>query len=730
MESNQPNNLNRNFSQLLRHRLKRVNGRVNAPNFPKFYGLLAAIILLVTTVIWTLLSANLQQINADQIVNSYLFENSKTFHGATFPSSHSFLLKWPLFYLINLFGVSGFSLALFTGLISLFTIGFLAFIIYRIERRPLYFGTLYLALASVLLLVPPVPYPGALLPANLAMITTRNLEYLLYIASLILLIKAPRVKTFRFGVATSLLALLMASDRLFLTLSVGGALLAFVFYRLRGSQKLAQLSAKWLISGLVAFFGALVGLWLINFSNLTSIASQSNVGPFGFVHSLKNVVLGSLYAVLGLFTNFGANPAYDTVIVRNIPKVIQSRLLGLGGVTYVINLVILAVGILASTQILKTGRDQNRAEGAIDRPSKLAAVLIFSTLAAAVAFIFTNHYYAVDARYLAIGLFAGFISSAVYLRTKNLSPSKLIFAGALLGVGIILGIATSVRAHTTSSSALASMKDRDSKVALAILHHPVDLLLGDYWRVVPIKFMSQSSMNVMPFSACDQPLDALSSKAWQPKLDNKKFAYLLSYDRSLTSYQNCTLDQIIARYGRPNTSSLISGSLKNPQEMLLFYDSGINKSAPTIQDLTHNPSTVSPISIDNLPNTFCQGSTILNIVAHQDDDLLFMNPDLLHSLKGNSCIRTVYLTAGDAGHEQYYWLSRELGSEAAYSNMLGYSGIWVKRIVQLSDNAYIRVDNPRGNSRVSIIFMRLPDGNVNGSGFRAANYESLARLEA
>ncbi|OVE78625.1 hypothetical protein BVY00_02325, partial [bacterium G20] len=42
----------------------------------------------------------------------------------------------------------------------------------------------------------------------------------------------------------------------------------------------------------------------------------------------------------------------------------------------------------------------------------------------------------------------------------------------------------------------------------------------------------------------------------------------------------------------------------------------------------------------------------------------------------------------------------------------------------------IRVDNPRGNSRVSIIFMRLPDGNVNGSGFRAANYESLARLEA
>ena len=38
----------------------------------------------------------------------------------------------------------------------------------------------------------------------------------------------------------------------------------------------------------------------------------------------------------------------------------------------------------------------------------------------------------------------------------------------------------------------------------------------------------------------------------------------------------------------------------------------------------------------------CPQGTTLNIVAHQDDDLLFLSPDLLHNIQAGRCVRTVY----------------------------------------------------------------------------------------
>jgi hypothetical protein len=62
--------------------------------------------------------------------------------------------------------------------------------------------------------------------------------------------------------------------------------------------------------------------------------------------------------------------------------------------------------------------------------------------------------------------------------------------------------------------------------------------------------------------------------------------------------------------------------------------------------------------------------------------------------------------------------------------MIGADDIWVDRIVKLTDQEYITVSNPRGNPRISLIFMHLPDGNIKGQGFAASHFESLTRLEA
>lgn len=42
---------------------------------------------------------------------------------------------------------------------------------------------------------------------------------------------------------------------------------------------------------------------------------------------------------------------------------------------------------------------------------------------------------------------------------------------------------------------------------------------------------------------------------------------------------------------------------------------------------------------------------VMTIVAHTDDDLLFMNPDIATSIAEGNVATTVFVTAGDAGVE-------------------------------------------------------------------------------
>ncbi len=702
---------------------------LDSPLFARLYILLGLVVLLVTTLAWSVLGAKLQAGNADQLVNSYLFEHSATFRDALLPGVHSFLIKWPIFILIKSFGFSSFAFSFFTVGVVLLTVTILAVILHRIERRPLIFGTLCLALASSLLLVPAVPHAGGILPVNMAMLATRNLEYILYIAGLVLLIRSTGIRSRSFWLAVILLGLLMASDRLFFDLSLGGALIALVVYALRKGWNLVSLSVNWVLSGILGAAGAVGILWFLSSRGITHIASQSGTGPFGLVQSFHDLLLGILYGLLGIATNFGANPAYDATWYRDIPHTALSRLFSVGGWSFLVNLAILLVGVFTAWKLIRLSLAHNRDRNVkLDRPAKLSIMLVWTSLAAFFVFIFSNHYYPVDARYLTISLFALFIAIATYGRNLSWPAKKLALAGLVILIAVGLGIITSLRIYHTDQAALAPIADRNSLVTDVLAQHPVKTLVGDYWRVLPIKqLVPKDRLKVMPLASCFQARDILSSRAWQLDLNKNSFAYLLSLDRPLTDYPRCSLNQVIAHYGRPNSSVLIAGSLSQPTELLLFYDRGAHKSAPKVQLKT--PSTILPISLDELPYTSCSVPTIMNVVAHQDDDLLFMNPDLLHDIAAGHCVRTIYITAGDSGSGRFYWLSRQQGSEAAYSKMLGSDDIWVDRIVKLSDQEYITVSNPRGNPRISLIFVHLPDGNIKGQGFAATHFESLARLE-
>ncbi|MET3951618.1 PIG-L family deacetylase [Arthrobacter sp. UYEF36] len=123
----------------------------------------------------------------------------------------------------------------------------------------------------------------------------------------------------------------------------------------------------------------------------------------------------------------------------------------------------------------------------------------------------------------------------------------------------------------------------------------------------------------------------------------------------------------------------------------------------------------------------CPAGTAMNIVAHQDDDLLFQSPGLLSAIRDGLCVRTVYLTAGDANDSEAYWSAREDGVKAAYAHLAGVADAWTTADAGIAEHP-IPVATLDGATKLSLAFMRLPDGHRDGRGGSDYGYESLQKL--
>ena len=128
----------------------------------------------------------------------------------------------------------------------------------------------------------------------------------------------------------------------------------------------------------------------------------------------------------------------------------------------------------------------------------------------------------------------------------------------------------------------------------------------------------------------------------------------------------------------------------------------------------------------------CKGRAMY-VVAHEDDSLLFQSPDLLEDIRDGRCVRTVFLTAGDNGEEESYWITREEGAEAAYAQMAGLvpSAAWTPstETVRGAVDHPIRFETLAADSRISLVFLRLPDGGYPaGEGTPLYGMQSLMKL--
>lgn len=130
-----------------------------------------------------------------------------------------------------------------------------------------------------------------------------------------------------------------------------------------------------------------------------------------------------------------------------------------------------------------------------------------------------------------------------------------------------------------------------------------------------------------------------------------------------------------------------------------------------------------------------QNTASIYVSAHPDDWQLFMNPNAYHSVKNyDEKVIFIHTTAGDAGNGtgyNNYYLAREEGSLRAIRFMSNTftSGAGLGTNMNETQVTINGHDIKKFTYRNAVAyFLRLPDGNPDGSGNPLTNFKSLQKL--
>ena len=139
-------------------------------------------------------------------------------------------------------------------------------------------------------------------------------------------------------------------------------------------------------------------------------------------------------------------------------------------------------------------------------------------------------------------------------------------------------------------------------------------------------------------------------------------------------------------------------------------------------------------------NIFPDGQPLMtaarvNIVAHPDDDLLFMQPDLWTSLAHGEGVVTVYVTAGQSKKGLAYAEERQQAVMYAYQVASGATA-WTCGSIIIAEHVAEHCQAQGTAAPVSLLFLGLPDGGPDGTfrgsllslwSGRVASVETIAR---
>lgn len=109
----------------------------------------------------------------------------------------------------------------------------------------------------------------------------------------------------------------------------------------------------------------------------------------------------------------------------------------------------------------------------------------------------------------------------------------------------------------------------------------------------------------------------------------------------------------------------------------------------------------------------CSAGTLVTVVAHLDDDLLFVEPEISERLRAGWCVTTVHLIGGANGANFAYVQKREEASRLAYARLAGVGNAWNEATVQIAGKPVFQL-TLKAQPRVRLLELRLPGGAVRG----------------
>ncbi|WP_041709460.1 PIG-L family deacetylase [Advenella kashmirensis] len=234
-------------------------------------------------------------------------------------------------------------------------------------------------------------------------------------------------------------------------------------------------------------------------------------------------------------------------------------------------------------------------------------------------------------------------------------PRSPLFQGRLLkmclttGLLVALAHAPSVNAAPTPGGTMSHAVD----VTVAPTHTGADTL--ESTLIDPVSGMFDRALMpapaVHPASVTPQVVSSGSTGPDLPAVRSTRAAPLSTPVFSLLAANAVTAEPVM-----PSGSGMAgaSGSSFKP-----------SVSSSPVPPMTSR-SAVAPAD-RNKSQTQCHGRRDQIFVAHEDDDLLFMNPDIFDTIRAGGCIQVVYLTAGERGEGVGYMSQRENGVRAAYA---------------------------------------------------------------
>ncbi|UTX51389.1 hypothetical protein KI440_00265 [Candidatus Saccharibacteria bacterium TM7i] len=458
--------------------------------------------------------AVLQAYNFDQLIDNYMFESFESFSQAIFPAAHTFMLKWPIFALGGLLGNSQIAFIAITIIVQLITaLGFIAIIYFATKKNKVVTSLMACLMSLLFLIIPIQEASGTVAPIGVAMITTRNIEYILYILAMWALVKSVRFMDKYAVLGTFLIFLLAASDKLLLYIALGSTVL-WVIYNCARSRKLAWLHALPAVYVVLAAVASTILFKFINaFTTLTINEASSSISTVtqNSVSSIFNTLLDAVEAIV---RNFGAT-------IFGVQPGVTLAMGGLGLATAVLS-------VWLSIRIFSNKQDDNLAV-------KVGRMLVLSSLTATLLYIFVARDDGIAVRYLGIVLFTGTFVIALWLSALKMQKMSARRCVVWAVVFLLICIpAASLHAIKRTSLSIKPTEhhlkiDQIKKIANEVSERDVDLLVGIYYVATLARYQSSDELAIAPtkdYVCMPEMTDYLTTKAWYQPIDSVNLSAL------------------------------------------------------------------------------------------------------------------------------------------------------------------------------------------------------------